>query len=74
MDPEIDIIVTDDNLTKILPLGKQGCDNCAPLSYYCDECTRKIYAAQQSMQRTVDTCPECGGYFNQVVCEQCGYH
>ena len=52
MDNETDIIVTDDDLTNILPLGKQGCKECAPLSYYCDECTRKIYAAQQSVHPT----------------------
>ena len=53
----IDIMVTDDDLTNILPLGKQGCNECAPLSYYCDECTRKIYAAQQG--RAVDA-PQAG--------------
>jgi hypothetical protein len=52
MDDEIDTMVTNDDLTNILPLGKQGCKECAPLSYYCDECTRKIYAAQPRIQRT----------------------
>ena len=63
----IDINVTDDDLDGILPLGKQGCDECAPLSYYCDECTRKIYAAQQGSHPTAagvsqgDDNPESGG-------------
>lgn len=74
MDQEIDIIVTDDDLTNILPLGKQGCNDCAPWPYYCDECTRKIYAAQESVQRMGHKCPECGGIFDDVFCEECGYH
>lgn len=27
----------------VLPLGKDGCDKCSKLDYYCDECTIKIY-------------------------------
>lgn len=52
-----DIFVTDDDLDGILLLGKQGCNECAPLTYYCDECTRKIYAAQHG--RAVDA-PQAG--------------
>lgn len=48
----IDIFVTDDDLEGILPLGKQGCSECAPLTYYCDECARKIYAAQHRAHPT----------------------
>ena len=43
----LDIMVAGDVMTRILPLGKQGCEECVSLPYYCDECTRKIYAAQQ---------------------------
>ena len=47
----------DDDMANILPLGKNGCDECATWTYYCDECTRKIYAAQQPL----DTCPDMKG-------------
>jgi hypothetical protein len=53
----IDILVTVADIDRILPLGKRGCKECDGLTYYCDECTRKIYAAQQ--WRAVDA-PQAG--------------
>ena len=40
-----DVLVHDHPVDDILPLGRRGCEKCACLSYYCDECNEKILRA-----------------------------